>query len=243
MIHVIFDKDKKYFCFLQNNQKYPLTLHFKELFMDKNQNIEDLKHIRNMMERSSKFLSLSGFSGIAAGVIALVGAVFAYFFVFERGAVKYDEHMQAVGGGSTVTIRLQLAALAAAVLLCALGAAWYFSSLKAKRAGIRLWTSTARRTLYHFLIPLVTGGIFCVALVMTHNIHLIGSATLIFYGLALINSGKFTVDEVHYLGLSEIVLGILAGFFLRYGLVFWALGFGVMHIVYGIRMYLKYDRQ
>ncbi len=211
--------------------------------MENHQNIEDLKHIRNLMERSSKFLSLSGFSGVAAGVIALVGAAIAYFFIFKQGAVKYDEHMRALGNGSTMSIRLQLAILAIVVLVCAVSAAWYFSSRKAKRAGTRLWTSTARRTLYHFMIPLVTGGIFCVALVLNNNIHLVGSATLIFYGLALVNSGKFTVDEVHYLGLSEIVLGLLAGFFLNYGLLFWALGFGVMHIVYGIRMYNKYDRR
>ena len=211
--------------------------------MNNNQNIEDLKHIRSLMERSSKFLSLSGFSGIVAGVIALVGAAVAYFVVFGRGAVKYDEYMRALGGGSTVNIRMQLAVLAASVLVCAIGAAWFFSSRKAKRAGTRLWTSTARRTLYHFMIPLITGGIFCIALVVSHNIHMVASAMLIFYGLALINSAKFTVDEVHYLGLSEIVLGILAGFFLNYGLLFWALGFGVMHIVYGARMYYKYDRQ
>ena len=211
--------------------------------MENNQNIEDLKHIRNLMERSSKFLSLSGFSGIAAGVIALAGAAISYFVVFERGAVKYDEYMRAVGNGSTMNIRLQLVMLAALVLVCAVGAAWFFSSRKAKRAGMRLWNSTARRTLYHFMVPLVTGGIFCIALVMSYNIHLIASATLIFYGLALVNSGKFTVDEVHYLGLSEIVLGILAGLFLNYGLLFWTLGFGVMHIVYGLRMYHKYDRQ
>ena len=211
--------------------------------MNNNQNIEDLEHIRSLMERSSKFLSLSGFSGIAAGVIALVGATIAYFIVFEQGAVKYDERMRALGSGSTMGIRLQMAVLAASVLVCAVCAAWFFSSRKAKRAGTRLWTSTARRTLYHFLIPLATGGIFCVTLVMNHDIHLVGSATLIFYGLALVNSGKFTVDEVHYLGLSEIVLGLLAGVFLNYGLLFWALGFGVMHIVYGIRMYHKYDRR
>ena len=211
--------------------------------MENHQNIEDLKHIRNLMERSSKFLSLSGFSGIAAGVIALVGAAIAYFIVFEQGAVKYDEHMRALGNGSTMDIRLKMAVLAASVLACAVGAAWYFSSRKAKRAGTRLWTSTARRTLYHFMIPLVAGGIFCVVLAVNHDIHLVGSATLIFYGLALINSGKFTVDEVHYLGLSELVLGFLAGVFLNYGLLFWALGFGVMHIVYGIRMYHKYDRR
>ncbi len=207
-----------------------------------NKNIEDLKHIRNMMERSTKFLSLSGFSGISAGVLALAGAAIAWFLVFKQGIVRYDEHMRAVGNGSTSSIRLQMAVLAAAVLVCAVCSAWYFSSRKAKKAGAKLWMPTARRTLYHFMLPLVTGGIFCIALAMNNNIHLIASAMLIFYGLALINSGKFTVDEIHYLGISEIVLGLLAGFFLNYGLLFWALGFGVMHIIYGIRMYHKYDR-
>ena len=211
--------------------------------MNSNQNIEDLKHIRNMMERSSKFLSLSGFSGIAAGVIALAGAAVAYFVVFRQGAVRYDEYMRALGGGSTANIRLQVITLAFSTLVCAVGASWYFSLRKAKRAGMRLWTPAAKRTLYNFMLPLAAGGIFSISLIMTHNIHLIGSATLIFYGLALVNSSKFTVDEVHYLGLSEIALGIAAGFFLNYGLLFWAFGFGVMHIVYGIRMYHKYDRQ
>ena len=211
--------------------------------MKSDQNIEDLKQIRSLMERSSKFLSLSGFSGIAAGVIALVGAAIAYFVIFEQGAVKYDEHMRALGGGSTASIRFRMAALAASILVCAVSAAWYFSSRKARQTGMRLWTSTARRTLYHFLIPLVAGGVFCIALVANNNVHLVGSATLVFYGLALVNSGKFTVDEVHYLGLSEIALGLLAGFLLNYGLLFWALGFGVMHIIYGIRMHNKYDRK
>ena len=211
--------------------------------MNTNQNIENLKHIRSMMERSTKFLSLSGFAGIAAGIFGLSGAAIAYFVVFQQGAVIYDEHMRALGGASTMSIRLQIVVLAVAVLVCAVGAAWYFSSRKARRTGTRLWMSTARRTLYHFLIPLVSGGIFCIALVINNNIHMIGSAMLIFYGLALINSSKFTFEEIHYLGITEIVLGILAGFFLNYGLLFWALGFGVMHIVYGARMYYKYDRK
>jgi len=194
------------------------------------------------MERSTKFLSLSGYSGIAAGVIALAGTAIAYFVVLRQGAVKYDEHIRSLGDISTMRIRLQMATLALSVLVCAVGSAWYFSSRKAKRAGTRLWTSTARRTLYHFLIPLMTGGIFCIALIMNNNIHLLAAAMLIFYGLALVNSGKFTVEEAHYLGLSEIALGILAAFFLNYGLLFWALGFGVMHIVYGIRMLYKYDQ-
>ncbi|MGE5429024.1 MAG: hypothetical protein ACM3O8_14110, partial [Methylococcaceae bacterium] len=67
-------------------------------------------------------------------------------------------------------------------------------------------------------------------------------AMLIFYGLALVNAGKFTLSEVHYLGITEIVLGLMAAVFINWGLLFWALGFGVMHIVYGMMMYYKYER-
>ncbi|MDR2887626.1 MAG: hypothetical protein LBV26_06475 [Bacteroidales bacterium] len=211
--------------------------------MSNNTNIEDLKHIRNLMERSSKFLSLSGLSGISAGTLALVGAAVAYFVLLKQGAVKYDEHMNATGNNPVFGIRLQLALLAGTVLICAVCAAWYFSLHKAKKAGLKLWTVATRRTLYHFMIPLIAGGIFCIAMALNNNIHLVASAMLVFYGLALVNSGKFTVDEVHYLGICEIILGLAAGFFLNYGLLFWAAGFGVLHILYGIRMYNKYDRK
>ncbi len=211
--------------------------------MNKDQKIEDLKHIRDLMERSSKFLSLSGFSGISAGIFALLGAAVAYFFLFKQGSVKYDEHMRALGNGTTFGIRLQMALLAGIVLICAAGSAFYFSSRKAKRLGSRLWTTTAKRTFYQFSIPLVTGGLFCIALAANNNIHFIASAMLVFYGLALINASKFTLSEIHYLGMCEIVLGILAGFFLNYGLLFWVLGFGILHIIYGIRIYWRYDRE
>ena len=202
----------------------------------KNQdNMDDLKHIRTLMDRSTKFLTLSGFSGITAGIIALIGAGMAYFISEGR--------LRSLGEDTSVHIRIQMAILALVVLVCAVGAAWYFSLQKAKKTGTRLWTPAARRTLYHFLIPLITGGVFCISLVIHNNIHLLGPTMLIFYGLALINSAKFTVDEIHYLGVSEIVLGILSAFLLHYGLLFWALGFGVMHIIYGIKMHLKYDRK
>lgn len=211
--------------------------------MNQNQNMEDLKHIRNLMERSSKFLSLSGFSGVAAGIIALIGAAVAHCCILKRSVIRSDGYTQSTDGSFMTDVRVQMAILAFGVLVCAIGVAWYFSSRKARKTGTRLWSPTARRTLYHFLVPLVTGGIFCVALMVDNHMHLIGSATLIFYGLSLVNSGKFTVDEIHYLGLSEIVLGLLAAFFAGYGLIFWALGFGVLHIVYGMRMYYKYDRK
>jgi len=220
-------------------------LQFKVLLTMNQQNIdpkEDLIAIRNMMERSSKFLSLSGLSGIVAGICALVGAAVAYFLILESGQVQYDEYLRGLGNTSTNSVRLFLAIDALAVLIVASLGAFYFSMLKSKKANQPLWTNSTKRLLGHLLIPLLTGGLFAIILVTRNNIELVASVTLIFYGLSLVNAGKFTFGEIHYLGLTEIVLGILAGIFVNHGLLFWAIGFGVMHIVYGIVMYYKYER-
>jgi hypothetical protein len=65
---------------------------------------------------------------------------------------------------------------------------------------------------------------------------------LIFYGLALINASKYTYNDIRYLGISELLIGLCSTLFLGYGLFFWAAGFGLAHIVYGALMYFKYDK-
>ena len=203
---------------------------------------EDLLAIRNMMERSSKFLSLSGLSGVVAGICALIGAAVAYFLILDSGQVQYDQYLRGLGDASTNTVRLFLAIDALVVLIFACLGAFYFSFQKSKKARQLLWSNSFKSLLGHLLIPLITGGLFAIILVARNNIELVASVTLIFYGLSLVNAGKFTFGEIHYLGLTEIVLGILAGIFVNHGLLFWALGFGVMHIVYGIVMYYRYER-
>ncbi len=203
---------------------------------------EDLQAIRNMMERSSKFLSLSGLSGVVAGICALIGAAVAYFLILDSGQVQYDQYLRGLENASTSSVRSLLAADALVVLIFACLGAFYFSMLKSKKANQPLWTNSTRRLLGHLLIPLVTGGLFAIILVIRNDIQLVASVTLIFYGLSLVNAGKFTFGEIHYLGLTEIGLGILAGIFVNHGLLFWTLGFGVMHIVYGIVMYYRYER-
>ena len=203
---------------------------------------EDLQAIREIMERSSKFLSLSGLSGIFAGMCALIGAAFAWFVVIDSGSVHYDEYLCSVGASPFNQVNINLGIDAIIVLAAAILGAFYFSYQKAQKNGQKLWTKSSRRLLGHLLIPLVSGGIFAIILVFRNNMELVASVTLIFYGLSLVNAGKFTFGEVHYLGLTEIVLGILAGIFVNLGLVFWVVGFGVMHIVYGIVMYYRYDR-
>ena len=203
---------------------------------------EDLKTIREIMERSSKFLSLSGLSGIFAGVCALIGAAIAWFFILDSGPIQSSERLSGLVDWTISGIPFYLALDALLVLGFAFWGAIFFSQRKARKAGQQFWTKTAQRLLLHLLIPLVSGGIFTLILVFRNDVELVASVMLIFYGLSLVNAGKFTFSEIHYLGLTEIVLGILAGVFVNHGLLFWTIGFGFMHIIYGTVMYYHHER-
>jgi hypothetical protein len=204
---------------------------------------EDLHAIREIMERSSRFLSLSGLSGIFAGVCALTGATIAWFFILNSGQLQYDELIRESDSPATSGNWLWLALDAVFVFgFAALGAV-YFSIRKARKADQPFWTHSSRRLLFHLMIPLVTGGIFILILALRNNMELVAPVMLVFYGLSLVNAGKFTFGEIHYLGLTEIALGILAGIFLQYGLLIWTIGFGLMHIIYGMVMYYRYERK
>ena len=210
---------------------------------DKNKPLEDLNNIKEMMERSTKFLSLSGLSGISAGIIALIGAGIAYF-ILDYGSIKYDEHFHILNALRVHEIEIieSITILAMAVLLFALGFGFFFSWRKSRKYNYKLWNKTSKRMLVSLLIPLVVGGFFSLVLIDNNYISLLAGATLIFYGLALENASKYTLKEIRLLGVSEIILGGLACIFINYGLLFWALGFGVLHIIYGCLMYFKYDR-
>jgi len=208
----------------------------------KNQSIEDIKAIRQMMEDSSKFLSLSGLAGVLAGIYAILGALYSYFFIFEKGKHFYNEFMISLTNKTTLEIRLSLIAVAFVVFALAAITGIFLSQQKAKKAGLKLWNGTAKKILIEMASILIIGGAFCLVLFYHGDLRLVASATLIFYGLALISVSKYTHRDIKYLGYSEAVIGLIAGVFLSYGIVFWSLGFGVLHIIYGIVMYLKYER-
>ena len=208
---------------------------------NKEQQLKELHEIRSLMERSSRFLSLSGLSGISTGIIALLGA-FAAFYFLRFGAIKYDEHFQVVRGDLHINFFRFLIIDALIILILALTSALFFMWRKAGKAGKKLWDHTARKLFIHFSIPLITGGLFSILLIYYSHFHLIAATTLIFYGLALVNAGKYTFSDIQYLGILEILLGLLAGIFLHYGLLFWVIGFGLLHILYGTIMYYKYEK-
>jgi hypothetical protein len=202
---------------------------------------EDIKTIKKIMEESSRFLSLSGLSGVFAGLIALAGGVIAFFLILNCQALLKNAYFARLSQEETCILKLWLITDAALVLILALGVSFYFSYRKAIRQGLKIWTSISRRMLISFIVPLVTGGIFILILSCENQWQLIVPAMLIFYGLSLVNAGKFTYSEVFYLGLIEIFIGLSSAVFPGYGLYFWCLGFGFLHIAYGLIMYRKYE--
>jgi hypothetical protein len=209
----------------------------------KQQSLETLQDIKRMMERSSRFISLSGLSGISAGICALVGAWLAHDYVLgDKDFTSYTRNRD--GGVDPVTLILdnKLFWIAACTFLAAVATAFIFTWIKSKKAGIPLWGKSAKRLLINISIPLAAGGIFLFRLIHFGTFGLIAPGCLIFYGLALINASKYTLDDVRYLGYLQVLLGVINLWFVGYGLYFWAMGFGILHILYGTLMWWKYDK-
>lgn len=205
---------------------------------EEKEHLQALTDIRSMMERSSRCISLSGLSGVFSGIFALVGAYLAYL---KLGTFREDYRNLTYLDSIDVTI--VFLEIAGGVLISSLLVGTLLTIRNSKRKGIPVWDNSAKRLLINLGIPLVAGGLFCLVLLFHGIIGLVAPATLIFYGLALLNASKYTFNDIRYLGLFEIALGLISSLFIGYGLICWAIGFGVLHIVYGTVMYFKYERK
>jgi hypothetical protein len=197
---------------------------------------EDLLHIRSMMERSSMFISLSGLSGVFAGISAIVGAGFAINILDNNGINYFDDNQIVLDQN----IIFQLLGIAVLVLISAISFGIFFTVRKSMKNNLPIWTTATKNMLLNLAIPLLVGAVFCLALYLQRYFGLIAPATLLFYGLALINAEKYTLTDIKYLGYCELILGCISLFYIGMGLVFWVIGFGLLHIVYGLIMYKKH---
>jgi hypothetical protein len=208
------------------------------------QQLEHLAEMRALMERSTRFLSLSGLSGVWAGCCALAGAAVFYIWLGQYPFSGDDESyyikaIRTIKWG--VNYKSVVLLIAFMVLAAALAGGVYFTSRKARQHGQKVWDASSKRMLWAMAVPLLTGAGFGLSLLYWELPAFIPATTLVFYGLALINGSKFTLRDVELLGLTEIALGLVGAFFLNYGLELWTIGFGLLHIAYGMWMYYKYD--
>jgi hypothetical protein len=220
-------------------------LHFKVLLSIVMENrtdySEDLKAIKKIMEESSRFLSLSGLSGIFAGLLAIVGGCIVHFGILKSKTLFTTGSLSNLSASEMSSIKAGLISAAILVLFFALAGAFYFSLRKACLKGQKIWTPVSKRLLLNLCIPLIAGAFFILVLYSAAQWLLIVPAMLIFYGLALISAGKFTYNEVFYLGLAELLTGFLSAIFQEFTILFWIFGFGFLHIAYGLFMYRKYE--
>ncbi len=209
--------------------------------MDKTkEQLDAIRDMRNMMERSSRFLSLSGLAGVAVGIIALIG-VFAFFFQLDISPLDpvYPDILFATAREGRLSNQDFMVADALLILLSSLIIGIWMSANRARKNNHSLWDATAKRLLVSLLIPLVAGGILCLIFIAKGLSPFLAALTLIFYGLALVNASKYSLDEIRNLGLLEILCGLLAAWEPKYGVLIWGLGFGILHIGYGLLIHSK----
>lgn len=202
---------------------------------------EAIKDIRRIMERSSRFISLSGLSGISAGICALIGA-----YLGRRMLQQYYGSYNSSGffsGDDFSRLKIRMAALAAGIFAVAFISSFYLTWRKAKKQGLPIWDHTSKRLAWNMIVPLAAGGAFILGMLRYDAWLFVAPASLLFYGLALVNASKYTLSDIRYLGYCEIVLGLINMYYPGYGLWFWAAGFGVLHIIYGTIMWVKYEKE
>jgi len=204
--------------------------------------IEDLRIIKKVMEESSRFLSLSGLSGIFAGLTALAGAAVAVFAFLDGDLILSDEMFSSKSLPEINRIKVGLMLLAGIVLVISIALSLWFSWKKSVKKSQRLWTPVSRKLLTNLIVPLFAGGVFIVIFLIHNEWQYILPSMLIFYGLSLVSATKFTYNDIFYLGLIEILSGLAAAALPSFGIIFWSFGFGLLHIVYGLLLYGKYER-
>jgi len=202
--------------------------------MESKDYLKDISEIKNMMHKSSRFISLSGLSGILAGIYALIGAAIAYWLVtdYSYGILKLDGQI----------FRWCLFTLFMVALLSSVTGI-FLTTRKAKKHNAKIWDATSRRLVFNFLVPLLAGGAYILIILSQGKYGQSGGLMLIFYGLALVNASKYSIGDIRYLGFIQIILGLIAALFPGYGFWLWVIGFGFMHIAYGTWMHFKYDKQ
>ena len=189
----------------------PLALHDRAM--------DNLRYIRETMERSQSFTAVSGKGGILMGVVALLAAVVA-------GRVSTAE--------AWVSVWMGAAAISLTVALIAI-------TRKGGTAGEGLLAGAGRKFTWNLTPPLLVGALLTVALTQVGAVALLPGVWLLLYGTGVVTGGAFSVRVVPLMGLIFMLFGAVA-LFLPPGWenLIMAVGFGGLHIVFGIVIWRKH---
>ncbi|HWW50950.1 MAG TPA: hypothetical protein VN044_04375 [Verrucomicrobiae bacterium] len=180
---------------------------------------DNLRFIRETMERAGSFTAVSGWGGVAMGITAIGAAVIA-----SRQSSPLEWLMTWI---SEATIAIAIAG-------------WTTVS-KARDSGTSLFSGPGRRFVYSFAPPLFAGGLLTLLLVRLGFTGVISGVWLLLYGTGVVTGGAFSIRIVPLMGLCFMVLGTVALFCpWSWGNLFLAAGFGGLHVVFGAVIARKY---
>jgi hypothetical protein len=189
----------------------------------------------------SRYRALSGLSWLFSGLVVLAAVAFAWVYLDYSYEGRFD-HDQLFGNLEAIPPEYVQVLGTAAVVFLVLAAATmaFFNRRKARRLGLPVWNDAAWKMALAFVVPVVTGAAWGIILVFKYGLFgLVAPLTLLFYGLGLTQASTHTLPALRYLGLAEIGLGLVSCFLTRETLIFWGLGFGVFHVLFGGLMVLQ----
>jgi hypothetical protein len=198
----------------------------------------DLKKIRDIMEKTAPFLSLSGLSGIAAGLAGTAAGVIIMLKI-QSAWISSDLLNDLL---SDHQMKRFFAVLLLTALVLALLGSFIITAVNTLRKNQPLWVISSIRFAENLFIPLLAGSILLAAFYIHKDYQYFIPVMLLFFGLSLYTASQSSREEIRILGILDICLGIISLFYIPAGLICWTAGFGLLNIVYGIIMYVKYER-
>jgi len=181
--------------------------------------MDNLRFIRDVMERAGEFTAVPGWGGFAMGVTALIAT--------------------AISAQQTTSRAWLETWLVEGVLAIALGA-WTMKR-KADSAQVPMMSAPARKFVLSFAPPLVVGALLTIVLYRAGLHGAIPGTWLLLYGTGVATGGAFSVRVVPVMGLCFMALGAVALFCpISWGTAFLAAGFGGLHLIFGLIIARRY---
>lgn len=200
--------------------------------MESENYLKDISEIKNLMNKSSQFISLSGLSGAFAGIYAIIGA--AYFYITTRSIKISDFETKDIDKATIIFILFVILSTLTTII---------FTSIRAKSLDEKSWDVKTKNLVQAFFTPILIGLVFVLILYFNNEYNYLLALLLVFYGIGLLNAGFTTNNLVKPLGYIQVTFGLICAIKYDYTFWFFAIGFGIVHLVYGSIVYFKIDKK